>query len=152
MNDILIRKARPEEAEIIAGFNQAMAMETEGKRLDDAIINPGVRAMFDHPQRGFYMIAESDRQAIASLMVTYEWSDWRNGMFWWIQSVYVRQDFRRQGIYRQMYELLKQMAKAEDGVCGFRLYAETENHTAHATYKSVGMDACPYQMFEQLID
>jgi ribosomal protein S18 acetylase RimI-like enzyme len=86
----------------------------------------------------------------ATLMVTYEWSDWRNGLFWWIQSVYVKADFRRQGLYSAMYEELKVMAAAQETpVCGFRLYAETDNHNAQATYNNCGMQVCDYIMFEQ---
>lgn len=152
MSVFLIRKARLAEASVIATFNQAMAMETEGKQLDDAVIVPGVQAMFENPERGFYLIAEHQQQPVACLMVTYEWSDWRNGLFWWIQSVYVTQEFRRQGIYRRMYEQLKQMARSEGGVCGFRLYAEIDNKSAHTTYRSVGMDECHYRMFEELVE
>ena len=134
----------------IAQNNCAMALETEDKKLDLTTAQLGVNGLFERPQFGFYMIAESDGRAAASLMVTYEWSDWRNGLFWWIQSVYVHQDFRRKGIYREMYVALKNMALSEPTpVCGFRLYAETENITAHSTYKNSGMHICDYIMFEE---
>ena len=152
MTDFLIRKARREDAEVIAGFNQSMAMETEGRYLDDAVIGPGVKGLLENPERGFYLIVEVGQLPVACLLVTYEWSDWRNGMFWWIQSVNVIKDFRRQGIYRRMYEHLKQMAETEGGICGFRLYAENENQRAHATYRAMGMDKCRYQMFEELVE
>lgn len=151
MSRFLVRKARLEDVGVIAGFNQSMAMETEGKRLDDVVIGPGVKAMLENPQRGFYLIVEVGQLPVACLMVTYEWSDWRNGMFWWIQGVNVIKDFRRQGIYRRMYEHLKQLAITEGGVCGFRLYAENDNQRAHATYRAMGMDQCHYQMFEELV-
>ena len=152
MTDFLIRKACLEDADVIAGFNQSIAMETEGRRLDDAVIGPGVRALLENPQRGFYLIVEVEQLPVACLLVTYEWSDWRNGMFWWIQSVNVISDFRRQGIYRRLYEHLKEMARVDGGVCGFRLYADNQNERAHATYRAVGMEKCRYQMFEELVE
>ena len=151
MSKFLIRNAQLEDAEVIAGFNQSIAMETEGRYLDDAVIGPGVKALLENPERGFYLVVEVGQLPVACLLVTYEWSDWRNGMFWWIQSVNVIKDFRRQGIYRRMYEHLKQMAETEGGICGFRLYAENENKRAHATYRAMGMDKCQYQMFEELV-
>jgi GNAT superfamily N-acetyltransferase len=112
-----------------------------------------VKGLFDRPQFGFYLLANIGEKPAASLMVTYEWSDWRNGVFWWIQSVYVKTEFRRQGIYAAMYSELKKMAsESHTPVCGFRLYAETENIKAHATYMSSGMNACNYIMFEETND
>ena len=134
----------------IKEHNLAMALETEGKVLDKQAAELGVKGLFDQPQFGFYLLANIDEKPAASLMVTYEWSDWRNGVFWWIQSVYVKTEFRRQGIYASMYSELKKMAsESHTPVCGFRLYAETENITAHATYMSSGMNACKYIMFEE---
>jgi len=152
MREIVIRPARREDVAVIAAFNQAMAMETEGRHLVDAIIVPGVQALLDHPERGFYIIAECEQQPVACLLVTYEWSDWRNGLFWWIQSVYVIQDFRRQGVYRQMYDHLKQMAVESGGICGFRLYVDNDNQRAQATYSDLGMSECHYRMYEELVD
>ena len=137
----------------IIEHNCAMALETEGKVLDKQTAELGVKGLFDRPQFGFYLLANIDEKPAASLMVTYEWSDWRNGVFWWIQSVYVKTEFRRQGIYAAMYSELKKMAsESHTPVCGFRLYAETENIAAHATYKSSGMDICKYLMFEETND
>jgi ribosomal protein S18 acetylase RimI-like enzyme len=146
-----IRKATRKDAEAIARFNEAMALETESKQLDAATIRNGVKAVFHRPELGFYMVADVDGDPVACLMVTQEWSDWRNGVFWWIQSVYVRPDFRRQGIYRHLYDALRERARSESGICGFRLYVETENHAAQATYRSLGMEECHYRMFEELI-
>ena len=127
-----------------------MALETENKVLDPKAAQLGVQGLFERPQFGFYLVAEVDGQAAASLMVTYEWSDWRNGLFWWIQSVYVKQDYRRKGLYRAMYAELKRMALTQPmPVCGFRLYAETDNTNAHATYRECGMHVCEYLMFEE---
>jgi GNAT superfamily N-acetyltransferase len=137
----------------IIEHNCAMALETEGKVLDKQAAELGVKGLFDRPQFGFYLLANIGEKPAASLMVTYEWSDWRNGLFWWIQSVYVKKDIRRQGIYAAMYSELKKMAsESHTPVCGFRLYAETENIKAHATYMSSGMNACNYIMFEETND
>lgn len=137
----------------IIEHNCAMALETEGKVLDRQAAELGVKGLFDRPQFGFYLLANIGEKPAASLMVTYEWSDWRNGVFWWIQSVYVKTEFRRQGIYTAMYSELKKMAsESHTPVCGFRLYAETENIAAHATYMSRGMNACKYIMFEETND
>ena len=145
-----IRTASPEDASLIMSHNCAMALETEGKVLDPEAAIAGVEGLFKRPQFGFYLIAEVDGLPAATLMVPYEWSDWRTGLFWWIQSVYVKSDFRRQGLYRSMYKELKAMAAAQETpVCGFRLYAETDNHKAQATYNNCGMHACDYIMFEQ---
>ena len=137
----------------IIEHNCAMALETEGKVLDKQAAELGVKGLFDRPQFGFYLLANIGEKPAASLMVTYEWSDWRNGVFWWIQSVYVKTEFRRQGIYAAMYSELKKMAsESHTPVCGFRLYAETENIKAHTTYMSSGMNACNYLMFEETND
>ncbi|MDG0970037.1 MAG: GNAT family N-acetyltransferase [Porticoccaceae bacterium] len=136
----------------LAEHNCAMAYETEGKILDRDQVTKGVCGLFERPQFGFYLVAEDNGLVVASLMVTYEWSDWRNGLFWWIQSVYVNKTHRRKGIYRQMYKDLKLRAKSQkQPVCGFRLYAETENLNAHKTYESCGMRTCDYIMFEETI-
>ena len=145
-----IRMAERGDAECIARFNEDMALETEHHQLDSAAIRDGVKAVFHNPALGFYLVTEHEGEPVACLMVTFEWSDWRNGSFLWIGGVYVIQDFRRQGIYRRMYEHLKQMAQTKGGVCGFRLYAETRNKRAHDTYLALGMDECSYRMFEEL--
>ena len=145
-----IRKANPSDAHMISENNCAMAMETEGKVIDPMQAALGVDGLFQHPDFGFYLVAEEAGESVASLMVTYEWSDWRNGLIWWIQSVYVREPFRRRGIYRQMYACLQQMAKASKiPVCGFRLYVENENTSAQQTYRELGMKRCAYQIFEE---
>ena len=139
-----------QDASMLTQHNCAMALETENKVLDPEAAQLGVQGLFERPQFGFYLVAEVDGQPAASLMVTYEWSDWRNGLFWWIQSVYVKQDCRRKGLYRAMYAELKRMALTQPmAVCGFRLYAETDNTNAHATYRECGMHVCEYLMFEE---
>ena len=127
-----------------------MARETEGVELIPEVIGAGVKAMIENPQMGFYLVVELDNGIQASLMVTTEWSDWRNGMFWWIQSVYVRPEYRRQGLYRELYERVKELAEQESFVCGFRLYVENWNTVAQKTYASLGMTETVYNMFEEL--
>ena len=127
-----------------------MAQETEGVALIPDVIRQGVRALVEDPARGFYLVAESGGQVVGSLMITTEWSDWRNGLFWWIQSVYVLPNFRRQGIYRKLYEHVKELADMESHVCGFRLYVENENITAQEVYNSLGMGEAPYRIYEEL--
>lgn len=143
-----IRKATISDHAAITGFNQNMAMETENKALDDDIIGPGVAAVLNDENRGFYLIAEVDGQTAGCLMVTHEWSDWRNYWFWWIQSVYVDASFRRQGVYQSLYQKVKDLAAERDDVGGFRLYVETENSVAQKTYERLGMTRCEYLMYE----
>ncbi len=147
---MIIRQARPEDATALSEFNQNMAYETEGIELIPEVITAGVKTMIDNPQMGFYLVAEADGDIQASLMITTEWSDWRNGLFWWIQSVYVKPDYRRQGLYRQLYQRVKSLAESETGVCGFRLYVEHDNSNAQKTYQALGMEETGYKMFEEL--
>ena len=148
---MIIRQALSQDAAELTEFNIAMARETEGIELIPEVISAGVRAMIDNPQRGFYLVVELDNGIQASLMVTTEWSDWRNGMFWWIQSVYVRPRYRRQGLYRVLYERVKELAEQEPSVCGFRLYVERDNATAQKTYMALGMSETEYRIYEELI-
>lgn len=145
---ITIRQAVLPDAAAIARFNQEMALETERKHLEDDIIGSGVRSLFERPDLGFYVVVEDDSKPVGCLMITYEWSDWRNGVFWWIQSVYVLPDFRGKGLYRAMYDEVKRMAAARGGVCGFRLYVERENSRAIQVYEHLGMHEAPYLMYE----
>ena len=144
-----IRLAQKEDAPALIEFNQAMALETEGKRLDAEILQAGVRQVFDDEKKGFYVVAEAEGKIIGGLMVTFEWSDWRDKWFWWIQSVYILPDFRGCGIYRLLYEFVKQQAKKRDDVCGFRLYVEKENANARKVYEKLGMELSHYLMYEE---
>lgn len=149
MNDALtLRLARTADASVIAGFNQAMALETEHKSLDPALVGPGVQAVLENDRRGFYLVAERGGEIVGALMVTYEWSDWRNADFWWIQSVYVRPTARRQGVYAALYRQIEQQARAA-GACGLRLYVEDDNQSAMATYLRLGMRDAHYRVMEQ---
>ena len=136
------------DAASIAHFNYAMAEETEHIQLDKDRLLGGVNGLFDAPSRGFYLVAESEGTITGQLMITFEWSDWRNGVFWWIQSVYVRKEFRAQKIFRSLYDKVVSMAKDEGNVCGIRLYVEKENELAHDVYKKLGMSLTQYNMLE----
>ncbi len=150
MDSITIRRAERGDAQIIADFNRAMAHETEDKTLVPEVVLAGVETLLESPALGFYLVAIAESKVVATLMVTMEWSDWRNGLFWWVQSVYVEPGFRRRGIYRRLYEFVKDLAENETNVCGFRLYVERENEKAQATYSALGMAECPYRMFEEM--
>ena len=149
-NTISIRYGKEQDKDALIQFNQAMALETESKELPLEIISAGVQHMLMNRQLGFYVVAEKDGVIAGCLMVTTEWSDWRNGLFWWIQSVYVKPEFRRCGIYRNLYDFVKTRAKKEENVCGFRLYVERENLIAQKTYETLGMEETVYKMYEDL--
>jgi len=158
--EFIIRDAAPADADALAAFNIAMARETEGLRLSPAVAQRGVEAVFADPARGFYVVAQAgDASAgagdiAAALMVTREWSDWRCAEWWWIQSVYVRAEFRRRGLYRKLHEHIAARAAAVDDpkVCGLRLYVERNNAAAQSTYAALGMRETRYKMFEQAFD
>src|SRR4051812_12939534 len=145
-----IRRAAAADAEAIAAFNIAMAHETEGKRLLPQVVGAGVRRLLAEPPLGFYLVAEAADEGVAALLVTTEWSDWRNGRFWWLQSVYVRPAWRRRGVFRALYAHVTEAAAREPDVCGFRLYVERENRAAQSTYAALGMHGTDYLLLEQL--
>ncbi len=147
---MIIRRAGISDAAALSQFNQNMAYETEGIKLMPEVIDAGVKTMIENPHMGFYLVAEDEDIIVGSLMITTEWSDWRNGLFWWIQSVYILPDYRRQGIYRQLYQQVKTLAETETGVCGYRLYVEHENVRAQETYQSLGMQETHYKLYEEL--
>ncbi|MEZ5344908.1 MAG: GNAT family N-acetyltransferase [Pyrinomonadaceae bacterium] len=150
MDVFKIRIAEERDAEAMIEFNQAMAFETEGKRLDPEKISGGVRAVFDGTERAFYVVVENaEALIVGGLMVTKEWSDWRNGWFWWIQSVYILPEARGKKIYSRMYDFVKAKAVEKGGVCGFRLYVEKDNFHAQKVYESLGMEATDYLMYEE---
>lgn len=146
-----IRIAVATDAGSLVEFNQAMALETEGKRLDAEKLTSGVSAIFSDQQKGFYVVAEDDVNIAGGLMVTSEWSDWRNGWFWWIQSVYILPEYRGQSIYSKLYDFVKAKAAEQGNVCGFRLYVEKENEHAQAVYQKLGMTETYYLMFEEMV-
>ena len=147
---LLVRRALPSDADAIAAFNSAMALETEGRALIPERIGAGVRRLLADPSLGFYAVAEHQGAVVGCLMITNEWSDWRDGLFWWIQSVYVVAHWRRRGVYRRLYDFVRELAAREPGICGFRLYVEKENVVAQQTYRALGMTPTEYLMFEEL--
>lgn len=144
-----IRLAEEADIPALVEFNQAMALETEGKHLDSETLLHGVEAVFEDDKKGFYVVTEEAGRIVGGLMVTYEWSDWRNAWFWWIQSVYIRPEARGMRIYSRMYEFVRNRAADAGNVCGFRLYVETDNAHAQRVYESVGMHASKYLMYEE---
>jgi GNAT superfamily N-acetyltransferase len=145
-----IRRAKPADEGVLVAFNTALAWETEHKRLRPDVLTVGVRAVFADPARGFYTVAEDERgEIIGQMMVTFEWSDWRNGWFWWVQSVYVREDARRKGVFRALYKEIERQAAADPDVIGLRLYVESDNARARATYRALGMTETTYGMMEE---
>ena len=145
---IEVRNANPEDIPYIIEFQKQMALETEELTLDDQKINKGVEAVFDNPEKGFYIVTTSNSQVVASMLITTEWSDWRNGYFLWIQSLYVISSFRKQGIFRNMYQFIKQTVVETTNYFGLRLYVEENNKTAFDVYMNVGMKGSHYKMFE----
>ena len=144
---ISIRKATSSDASPIIDFQLKMAWETEQMTLRQETVTKGVNAVFADPSRGQYYVADAGGQVVASLLITYEWSDWRNCNVWWFQSVYVLPEFRRQGIFRKMYTFIKDQA-IEQGIAGLRLYVETGNTRARKTYESLGMNSEHYSFYE----
>jgi ribosomal protein S18 acetylase RimI-like enzyme len=146
---LILRRGEPRDADTIAGFNRAMALETEGRALQVERSLKGAQRLLRDPALGFYLVAEHAGDVVGSLMVTFEWSDWRDGHFWWIQSVYVRPEARRQGVFRALYREVAGMVERDAAVCGLRLYVEASNARAQATYASLGMDRTHYLVYEQ---
>ena len=146
--DIQIREALESDAGQIAEFNSRLAAETEGMQLLPGVVVPGVEAMLADPSKGRYWVAESGGRIVGQIMVTYEWSDWRNGMIWWIQSVYVHGEYRRSGVFSALYRHVETLARKDPGVCGIRLYVERENSRARQTYASLGMARTDYRIMQ----
>jgi ribosomal protein S18 acetylase RimI-like enzyme len=146
--DVRIRPAEISDGPVIARFNAAMARETEHLELDHERLSSGVEAVLLDASKGFYLVAEHDGSPAGQMMITYEWSDWRNGVFWWIQSVYVAPAWRRQGVFRGLYRHALDQARAQGSVCGLRLYVESANEGARRTYEELGMTKTVYDMFE----
>lgn len=149
MEEQVIRYAQQNDAAVIAENNIRLAAETEDKKLDPRQARLGVDFLLQNRDHGFYLLAEHQSQVVAQLMITFEWSDWRNGLFWWIQSVYVAPTHRKQGVFRKLYQHLQDLAKSSSSVCGLRLYAHDTNRKAMQTYVSVGMQRSHYVVFEE---
>ena len=146
---LLVRPAAPADAAVVCEFNRLLALESEGKHLDPALLQAGVQKALADDNKGRYFLAVLDGQIVGQLGVTLEWSDWRNGWFWWIQSVYVRAEARRQGVFRSLFQHLLESAKSDPQVIGIRLYVERENHAAQNTYEAMGLHRTGYQVMER---
>jgi GNAT superfamily N-acetyltransferase len=151
INHVIIRLAGMADLSALVEFNMAMAKETEGIDLNRETVTHGVKTALMGDSHGFYLVAEYEEQILGSLLVTFEWSDWRCARFWWIQSVYVKPDMRKQGVYRRLYVHTKALAKQQPGVCGLRLYALNTNEQAQNTYVQLGMHKTGYELFEEMI-
>ena len=151
LHSTIIRSACTDDISDIAQFNIAMAQETEERQLDPETIQSGVSSVIQNHAHGFYLIAERDQVAIGSLLITFEWSDWRNGTLWWIQSVYVKPEHRRTGVFKALYDAVIARARAAKSVRGIRLYVEQENLDAQSVYQKLSMQKTPYQMFERML-
>jgi len=153
LDRLIVRPARMEDVDMLVTFSAAMALETEGRRLDMDRLRRGTQRVFDSPTRGFYVVAELPQESspgvIGQLLVTYEWSDWRDATFWWIQSLYVHPDWRRRGVYRRMHEYIRQQARSRSDVCGLRLYVEAGNTGAQAAYRQTGLFPSSYRIIEE---
>jgi ribosomal protein S18 acetylase RimI-like enzyme len=149
--NIRVRRANAADHAVLVEYNRRMAWETERKHLDDGVLSCGVSNALADAAKGFYLVAESDGTVVGQLMITSEWSDWRDGWFWWIQSVYVREDARRHGVFRALYEESVRLAKETGNVVGLRLYVERENQRAQRTYESLGMRNAGYFVFEKML-
>jgi GNAT superfamily N-acetyltransferase len=146
--DIKIRTAALADLPVIADFNVRLAWESEDLALDAARVEAGVRALLIDPAKGIYYVADVAGAVAGQLMITYEWSDWRNGNIWWIQSVYVKPEFRRAGVFRALFNHLQSLAKTQEDVCMLRLYMHAENTRARQSYERLGMSRTKYEVFE----
>ena len=143
-----IRQATLSDAPVVTEFNIRLAEESEQLRLEAGCVSAGVAAVLADAAKGVYYVAEADGTVVGQLMITYEWSDWRNGNIWWIQSVYVREDFRGRGVFRALFKHLQELALARSGVCCLRLYMQGDNERARRSYEGLGMKRTKYEVFE----
>jgi GNAT superfamily N-acetyltransferase len=152
--NVQIRRALVADIDTISTFNAALARETEARTLDLPLLRSGVETILRDPSKGWYAVAENFPESaiptvVGQILITYEWSDWRNGHFWWLQSLYVAKPYRQQGVFRQLYQYVYEQAHMNpEKVCGFRLYVERDNQEAHEAYVHMGFQETPYQMHE----
>ncbi|WP_299003523.1 N-acetyltransferase [uncultured Shewanella sp.] len=144
-----IRQAQQNDKAALVVFNLAMAKETEGRDLNVTLLSQGVSRLLESPEKGFYLVADIKGEIVGSLMVTFEWSDWQAKDYYWIQSVYIAPQYRRQGIYRKLYQAVKDRAETQGGAASFRLYVEQHNQVAQNTYSALGMAQSHYLLFEE---
>lgn len=145
-----IIRAAPKYLDTIIEFQKQMALETEGLVLDDQTVRSGIKYVLDYPQIGYYLLAKYNEEIIATLLVLFEWSDWRNGNVLWIHSVYVLPEYRGQGIFKAMYEHVKNKVEEREDFKGIRLYVEKQNEKAQKVYRAIGMSSEHYELFEWL--
>ena len=145
---INLRRATALDIDNIAKFNTDMAFETESINLDQVDLRLGIAAVISDSNLGFYLISEREGMMIGQILITKEWSDWRNGWFWWIQSVFVEPNHRRMGVYSAMYKKIVDMADREGNVCGLRLYVDRDNLSAKQVYSHLGMSQSHYDLYE----
>ncbi|HEY6940658.1 GNAT family N-acetyltransferase [Dokdonella sp.] len=143
-----VREAVVGDLAFLADCNAAMALETERKRLDRGVLERGIAGVFADRRRGFYLVCEDADAALGCLLVTYEWSDWRNGDWWWLQSVYVVPGARRRGVFRALYDAVRERLATDAAAIGLRLYVERDNARAQATYAALGMSETAYRLYE----
>lgn len=143
-----IRKALNKDIDVIARYNYNLAYETENKILDMNILTKGVEAIIKDENKGIYHVCEINGEVVGQIMYTFEWSDWRNGTFLWIQSVYVNKEFRGMGVFKALYKFIRDIADNDNNICGIRLYVEKENTIAKKTYKNIGMKEYNYYIYE----
>lgn len=143
-----IRKALNKDIDVIARYNYNLAYETENKILDMNILTRGVEAIIKDENKGIYHVCEINGEVVGQIMYTFEWSDWRNGTFLWIQSVYVNKEFRGMGVFKALYKFIRDIADNDNNICGIMLYVEKENTIAKKTYKNIGMKECNYYIYE----
>ena len=146
---LAIRRATSGDLDVVVDFNRRLAEESEGKILDPAVLKAGVAQALADPNKALYFLAEDAGRVVGQTMITTEWSDWRNGWFWWIQSVYVRAEARRRGIFRALFDHVSQAARQDPSVIGLRLYVDRENHAAQQTYRRMGMKETEYFVLEK---
>lgn len=146
----MIIKAELTDIQVIADFQLAMALETEGIDLNPETVCRGVSAVFADPGKGFYLVAKENCLTVGSLMITYEWSDWRARTVWYIQSLYVIPEYRRLGVFKQMYEWLWEKVNRDDSIGGIRLFVDLTNLSAQKVYESLGMDGNHYRFYEYM--
>ncbi len=149
-SDLHIRLAEPRDLESLVTYNVALASETEDRQLERDLLQCGVEAILADASKGFYVVMEHrpTGQIIGQLLITFEWSDWRNAVFWWLQSVYVHKDWRRQGVFKTLYDYVLAKGKRQGNVAGIRLYVEQDNVVAQGVYAYVGLASAPYKVFE----
>jgi len=146
--NLVIRLANAADAPKIASFNVALARETEGRALNRRLVGVGVRTLLAEPKHGFYVVADNGKKIVGMAMVTFDWSDWLNRQWWWLQSVNVDRQARKQGVFTKIYGFITEMAVERGDVCGIRLYVEKENRPAQRTYRTLGMGVNSYRLME----